>query len=200
MAEAACDFWECEFCHRRFGTKTGLGVHRQRAHKEQYEQRVQGERMERKIRWTNEEMFLLADKEVELEMEGVRFMNAGLLPFFPGRSLEAIKGKRRQQEYKTMIETLRARRRDRDRRPVVANRPAQLDEPERGVAARLRPRRPPREALEHELHREQPEEEDGIHERDQVEAQARGRHKGDRQTSVGGSFERYAGMGPRGAV
>lgn len=51
----------------------------------------------------------MAEKELELESRGVRFINAGLVPLFPDRSLEAIKGKRRQADYKAILNELRAR-------------------------------------------------------------------------------------------
>lgn len=51
----------------------------------------------------------MAQKELELENQNVAFINAALVPLFPVRTLEAIKGKRRQAEYRQVLENLRAR-------------------------------------------------------------------------------------------
>lgn len=48
---------------------------------------------------------MLARKEAELTMESnPQSINQELLQYFPQRTLEAINGKRRNQEYKDMVE------------------------------------------------------------------------------------------------
>ncbi|KAL0098513.1 hypothetical protein PUN28_020469 [Cardiocondyla obscurior] len=57
-----------------------------------------------KTRWTHEESVLMARREAQLTIEEQpRFMNQELQQYFPQRTIEAIKGKRKQQEYKTMV-------------------------------------------------------------------------------------------------
>lgn len=87
----------------------------------------------------------MAEQEVRLEIEGVRFINPELVNLFPGRSLEAIKGKQRQREYKQLVEELRVRRNrhersdqemERDREDVHDEQPGDVN-----IRQRLRPRR-----------------------------------------------------------
>jgi len=58
-----------------------------------------------KARWDDEEVYAMAVREEQLIRDGVRFVNQALLQFVPGRSLEAIRGKRRQAAYKALVET-----------------------------------------------------------------------------------------------
>ena len=44
-----------------------------------------------KARWTQEEISLLARREAELSLRGVRFINQELLGFLPDRTLDSIK-------------------------------------------------------------------------------------------------------------
>lgn len=107
MAECVPDEHRCEFCIRSFRTATGLGVHQQKAHRALYDQKVQAARGgEGKTRWTKE-VFLLASKEVELGEQ--RFMNLALAPHFPQRTAEAIKCRRKNPEYRRIVEEKRAR-------------------------------------------------------------------------------------------
>lgn len=56
------------------------------------------------MRWSQEEVALMAQKEAELVIHGPpRFMNQELLKFFPARSLESIKGQRKRQDYKNRV-------------------------------------------------------------------------------------------------
>ncbi|KAL0103799.1 hypothetical protein PUN28_017836 [Cardiocondyla obscurior] len=99
VSELACEFAGCE---RTFTTKTGRGLHYRKAHPDWYDERQNTTNI--KARWNEEETLLLARKEVELiKQGGIRFMNQALLEVFPGRSLEAIKGKRRQADYKELV-------------------------------------------------------------------------------------------------
>lgn len=78
----------------------------QKTHKDWYDgkQRAPAD----KSRWTQEEVALLARKEAELASRNTppRFMNQELLRFFPQRTLEAIKGRRKREDYKTLVTTL----------------------------------------------------------------------------------------------
>lgn len=96
----------CEFpgCGRSFDTKTGRGLHHRRGHPDWTDQRQNI--LAVKARWNEEETRLLAEKEVELLRSGIKFVNQALLPFFPERSLEAIKGKRKQLAYRQLVSNL----------------------------------------------------------------------------------------------
>lgn len=97
MVEQNLEDHRCEFCPRVFGSSIGLGVHQQQVHRADYDRKVQAMEVgDVKVRWSREEVFLLASKEVELK--GERFMNLALAPHFPERSAEAIKGKRKLAE------------------------------------------------------------------------------------------------------
>jgi len=91
----------CETCSREFRNKRGLGVHIAHAHPEEANSAVDIERV--KARWPVEEIRLMARAEVAAIARGVQFMNLHLRELFPHRSLEAIKGKRRQDAYREMV-------------------------------------------------------------------------------------------------
>jgi len=78
-------------------------VHHQRAHKDWYDARL--EPATDRVRWSAEEVAFLARKEVDLlkQVPPPIFVNQELLTFFPQRTLEAIKGRRRRQDYKDMV-------------------------------------------------------------------------------------------------
>lgn len=59
--------------------------------------------MATKQRWSEEESRLLARKEAELTGRGVKFLNQELAIIFPERTLESIKGKRKQTAYKQLV-------------------------------------------------------------------------------------------------
>lgn len=77
----------------------------QRVHKDWYDARMQPPAD--KTRWTQEEVTLLARKEAELTSQHTppRFMNQELLSHFPQRTLEALKGRRRRADYKSLVAT-----------------------------------------------------------------------------------------------
>lgn len=107
MAEQVPIDHQCEFCPRAFGSATGLGVYQQCKHRAMYDRKVQAmQGGEVKTRWTKEEVFLLASKEVELGEQ--RFMNLALAPHFPQRTAEAIKCRRKNPEYRRTVEEIRA--------------------------------------------------------------------------------------------
>ena len=51
--------------------------------------------------WTDEEQSLLARQEARLILEGTKYINQALIPLFPRRTLESIKGQRRKQKYRS---------------------------------------------------------------------------------------------------
>lgn len=59
---------------------------------------------------------------MELEHQNVPFMNAALVPLFQSRTLESIKGKRKQAGFRRIINDLRAHRQQLPEvlRPIVA--------------------------------------------------------------------------------
>lgn len=72
-------------------------------HKDWYDAQLQVPRI--KTRWTSEEVSMMARKEAELTRLAAppRFMNQELLRFFPDRTLEAIKGRRRRPDYHELV-------------------------------------------------------------------------------------------------
>lgn len=98
--------YACEFpgCEREFGTKTGRGLHQRRAHPDWMD--AQQNTAAIKERWSEEETLMLARREADLTIQGVRFINQAMVDIFPGRSLESIKGKRRQPAYKKLVQDL----------------------------------------------------------------------------------------------
>lgn len=99
--EYACEFPGCE---RTFDTKTGRGLHHRRGHPDWTDERQNLVAV--KARWNDEETRLLARREVELVRAGVRFINQSLVEAFPERTLEAIKGKRKQPVYRRIVAEL----------------------------------------------------------------------------------------------
>ena len=94
----------CVVCGRSFSTKSGLGVHIRRAHPDVSDQ--MNTRSDKKARWNDEEISLLACTEAELiHNGGVRFMNHALRERFVHRTVEAIKKMRQRDEYKVKVRT-----------------------------------------------------------------------------------------------
>lgn len=93
-------------CGRSFTTKTGLGVHKRRAHP--VETNESAAPAQAKRRWRSEEVELMASTEARLLRTTGRCGNMELLQdervALMGRSLEAVKGKRRSKEYKQLVE------------------------------------------------------------------------------------------------
>lgn len=90
-------------CDRSFGTAIGRGVHARRAHPDWTDEQAKIEN--KKEPWTREEMNMMARKEAQLMTMGVRFMNQELGKIFTNRTLESIKGKRRDPVYKERVQT-----------------------------------------------------------------------------------------------
>ncbi|GBN16315.1 Retrovirus-related Pol polyprotein from type-2 retrotransposable element R2DM [Araneus ventricosus] len=93
----------CPHCSASFSTKTGLGVHKKRKHAAETNDEVRTDRM--KVRWTSEELSLMAFKEAELLDSGwTAEINSSLMLLFPNKSREAIKGQRKSKKYKDLLE------------------------------------------------------------------------------------------------
>ena len=93
----------CPECDRSFSTAIGLGVHRSRSHREEVNAEIRLPSVKR--RWNQEELRLLAREEALAISSGVRFVNQHLREVFGGeRTVESIKGVRRGEEYKALVE------------------------------------------------------------------------------------------------
>lgn len=97
----------CPNCARQFTSRIGLGVHRQRTHREEFQEDVRTGIVSSKPRWRQEEIFLLAGKKIELAERGVANLSQQLHLAFPLRSVKSIKSKRKQQSYRNTLEQLR---------------------------------------------------------------------------------------------
>lgn len=99
----------CEVCEKKFRSAKGLGQHRRIMHPVQSNDRVNVERTS--SRWALEEVRLMAHMEAKATIDGVTHLNKHLRSLKPERTLDAIKGKRREQSYKmqvsSFIESLR---------------------------------------------------------------------------------------------
>ncbi|CAG0890454.1 unnamed protein product [Darwinula stevensoni] len=88
---------------RSFSTPNGLALHRKRAHPVQFNSEISTTRV--KARWSDEETRLLALSEIGLSSSTCN-INEVLRNRFPGRTLEAIKGKRKQRHYTDLLNQL----------------------------------------------------------------------------------------------
>lgn len=86
-----------------FKSVRGRSVHEQRAHRNWYDERQADGICNKKAPWSTEELVLLARQEAKLTLDGVKFINQALVPFFPSRTLESIKGQRRAPNHKSKV-------------------------------------------------------------------------------------------------
>ncbi|KAK2578073.1 hypothetical protein KPH14_012894, partial [Odynerus spinipes] len=91
-------------CKRVFPTSRGRGVHEQKAHKDWYDEQLSTKCSHQKAPWSAEELALLARLEANLTLQGQRLINVALVASFPNRTLEAIKGQRRDKKYKDSVQ------------------------------------------------------------------------------------------------
>lgn len=91
----------CTTCSRPFPTAIGLGVHISRAHPDQANDAIDTDRIKR--RWNAEELRLMADHEARASIANVDNINQHLVTLMPERTLDAIKGKRRNVQYKRLV-------------------------------------------------------------------------------------------------
>lgn len=103
---AQANQFPCQYCPRSFTTLTGRGVHTRRAHPNSHD--AAHVRVEIKGRWSEEEVARLALSEAKLTVATTppKFINQALVELHPERTLEAIKGQRRNAEYKTRVRNL----------------------------------------------------------------------------------------------
>lgn len=101
----SADQTKCRFpgCGRAFATCRGRGVHEQRIHKNWWDQLQLSSHPGSKPQWSSEEVALLANQEAIFVLEGVRFLNKALHPYFPNRTFVAIKNQRKYSSYKALV-------------------------------------------------------------------------------------------------
>ncbi|KXZ75830.1 hypothetical protein TcasGA2_TC031908 [Tribolium castaneum] len=93
----------CPYCARSFTTANGRGLHIRRAHPDEANNAIDIERIH--ARWSHEETAMMARLEAgAIQRGGVRFMNQFLVPRMPGRTLEAVKSKRRDATDKALVQ------------------------------------------------------------------------------------------------
>ena len=90
----------CSECGRPF--RFSIGVHFRSTHPMKANAVVVVDRV--KFRWNPEEVGRLARAEAIAMVKGVKFMNLHLEALFPERTLESIKGKRRDLTYRAMVQ------------------------------------------------------------------------------------------------
>lgn len=107
------DSFLCECCHRCFATKRGLGVHQRAKHPNQYHNKALDELKEKegretKRRWTEVQIAKMASKEARiLYYKGaIPNINEEISKVINGRTIEAIKGKRRPPAYKKRVQDI----------------------------------------------------------------------------------------------
>lgn len=102
-APNAPSVYRCNFCDRTFSTKSGRGVHEKRKHPDVLDEVRVSAQQSAKVRWTDEELRILARAEVNLVKSGTRFINVELAKQFSNRSLEAIKKARQKEIYRGYV-------------------------------------------------------------------------------------------------
>lgn len=108
----------CEYCERSFGTKTGLGVHKSRAHRDEFNSERLIRQRSRMVhtndvrqrvaissrrRWTDSEIKALVKLNLEMRLTNPNMseaaLNRELGKKLPGRSVDAIKAQKRGKSY-----------------------------------------------------------------------------------------------------
>ena len=108
----------CEYCKVTYQTSRSLALHQRDKHPEAYH--ASNIPQEIKARWSDEEKVLVAREELRLVAAARRrdrsasriYVNADLCRAFPHRSLESIKGLRKQRAYQTLRSALDERNRE----------------------------------------------------------------------------------------
>jgi hypothetical protein len=92
----------CTECSGSYRTSRGLGQHMRHAHPVAHNANVDVVRV--KARWSDEEARLLVQEESRLTFAGPnRNINQALHALFPARTLEGIKGRRRNADHKMQV-------------------------------------------------------------------------------------------------
>ena len=96
--------YKCLNCNHSFDTKSGLGVHRQSAHKTEYNETLKTKRV---FAWEEKELQALAEKELELKRNDVSYINISLQASFQHRKVENIAKIRQGERYKAILPSVK---------------------------------------------------------------------------------------------
>lgn len=99
--EASGAMGRCPVCAASFGRRGALLQHMRNRHALRYHEE-QLPQEQKKAQWSREELVVLAREEVRLTAR-CRPVNSGLRMLFPFRTIEAIKGQRRQPAYRALV-------------------------------------------------------------------------------------------------
>lgn len=91
----------CNICGSRCRSKIGVGQHKRHNHPVEYNEEINITRQRK--RWSEEELLLMAMHEVDAIRNNERFINQYLDGIMQGRTVEAIKGQRRNAHYKQLV-------------------------------------------------------------------------------------------------
>lgn len=111
----------CGLCGEEFRNVRGLGQHRRIRHPVQSNDQVNVNKSKR--RWLLEEVRLMAQIEAEATILGIVDLNKHIKRLKPDRSIDGIKGKRREGQYKLQVTSL------------IANLRAGLEAPENAISS-----------------------------------------------------------------
>ena len=125
----------CSDCGRTFTTRTGLGVHRRRAHPNTFHEEKVNERDAglTRARWSIEELERLA--RLELSVGCIRAINQSLQASFPHRSVESSKSARRQSKYRALLSLCRDPVNDEIESPEVADKASETCDINKNIRA-----------------------------------------------------------------
>lgn len=97
----------CLFCDSRYSTKSGLGLHKKSKHFEEYLLEIEHKYANRRNHpWSDEELSILCQFEMDLNCKGVRYINVALQPFFKHRTHSQIVAIRKTLRYRLIKEKM----------------------------------------------------------------------------------------------
>lgn len=97
----------CKICGAGGWAKSvGLSQHMRHRHKSEYNATI--EVASNKRRWTSDEILLLAELEIKIPSKDGIYINQVLAKKFPSRTLESIKSRRKNPDYRILLQRLRA--------------------------------------------------------------------------------------------
>lgn len=91
----------CNVCGIRYRSKISVGQHKRQSHPVEYNEEINVGRI--RARWSEEELLMMAMYEVDGMRNNERFINRYLFGKMQNRSIEAIKGQRRNDRYKQLV-------------------------------------------------------------------------------------------------
>lgn len=117
-------------CLRRFSTKSGLGLHRLRAHPVWYNEQINT--MRSRPRWSEEECRLMAAIEAEMLQDNptMTLIHVSLQSRFQHRTVEAIRKRRQTPQYREMLQVARSELQSNVEEDVTEPHEPVADEPE----------------------------------------------------------------------